>query len=84
MIWVTSTNHCSRGSTPYIPYVDLDDAAIMHQLLTHMILMNLILNIYNKASKPENPNLVVYTEPSKSPIPLDLSKIQLKGWTLPY
>ncbi len=38
--------------------------------------MNLILNIYTKASKSGNTNLVVYTELTKLPVHLDPSRFQ--------
>ncbi len=47
---------------------------IILQLLISTILMNLILTIYVKTSNPVNDNLVVYVEPTKSPVPLDLHK----------
>ncbi len=49
---------------------------VMLQLRTPTILMNLILNIYAKASKSENANLVISLGPTNSPVPLDLSRFQ--------
>ncbi len=50
---------------------------ILLQLLIHTSPMNLILNIYVKASKYGNSNLVIYIEPTKLPVLLDLSIFQL-------
>ncbi len=47
---------------------------LVPQLKIPTILMNLILNFYAKSSKFENANLVVYAEPTKLPVRLDLSK----------
>ncbi len=46
------------------------------KLLIPTILMNLILNIYIKSSKSGNANLVFYTELTKLPVLLDLSRFQ--------
>ncbi len=49
---------------------------VVLQLLIPSILMNLILNIYTKASKLGNTNLVVYIESTKSPVLLDPKRFQ--------
>ncbi len=53
----------------------LPKATIVHQLLLFTIMTALILNIYVKASKSRHANLVVYTEPTTSTVPLNLSRV---------
>ncbi len=68
--WVYYTNQCSRVSTPQASFllnqVILLLSVIVLELLIYTILTTLILNIYAKASKPGNTDLVVYLEPTKS------------------
>ncbi len=49
---------------------------IMLQLPNPTILMNVILNIYAKASKSRNANLAIYIELTKLCVLLDLSRFQ--------
>ncbi len=56
-------------------YVELDDTPVL-QLLIPTTQMNLILNIYTKASTFGKTSMIVSTELTKSPVPLDSNRFQ--------
>ncbi len=62
---------------PMLNWMTLLLPLIVLQFLILTILMNLILNTYTKASKFGNTNLVMYIEPTKSPLPLNLSRFKV-------